>query len=102
MTNRRHFIKSIPVFCLGVALAPLSLAAGTRLDEKAPNAVALGYRQNAKLVDKTKSPRYKPGQACANCVLFQGKPGAAYGGCPIFGTSQVASAGWCNSYSPKA
>lgn len=101
MTDRRDFLKRIPVVCIGVVFAPLALAGPIRLKESAPNALALGYRLNAKSVDKARWPRYQSGQACSNCILYQAKPGVAFGGCPIFGDQQVAAAGWCNSYSRK-
>ena len=45
------------------------------VDEKDPQAVALGYVADASRVDAKKYPKYAAGQNCANCALYQGKPG---------------------------
>jgi hypothetical protein len=91
-----------------MTLATATAAAGTiaqaqaALDEKDPQAVAMGYVADAKRADAKKFPKYAAGQVCANCALFQGKATDKMGGCPIFGAKQVAGAGWCNAYAKKA
>ena len=76
-------------------------ASGSLLDEKDPQAVALGYVSVATKTDKTKYPKYADGQACSNCALYQG--GAAeQGGCPLFPGKQVASKAWCSAWAKKA
>jgi High potential iron-sulfur protein len=73
------------------------------LDEKSPQAVALGYVHDAK-----KSPA-KDGQKCATCALLlqsglkvEGKEGE-WGKCALFpGNGLVAAGGWCKSWAPKA
>lgn len=102
MTDRRSFIKMIPAAALGMAAAPLAFGEAAKVAETDPTAIAIGYKANAKSVDKAKSPKYKAGQNCGNCMLYQGKAGSAVGACPIFGGKLVAAAGWCNSYAPKA
>ncbi len=94
------------VFLMTVASS--TVAAGTLahaqslLDEKDPQAVALGYVADAKRVDTKKYPKYAAGQVCTNCALYQGKPTDKQAGCPLFGTKQVAGAGWCNAWAKKA
>ena len=66
-----------------------------------PQAVALGYVEDAAQVDKAKYASYVAGSNCANCALFAGKPGDAAGGCPLFGGKQVNAKGWCSGYSKK-
>lgn len=88
-----------------VAQAPTapaaSVAAGPLLDEKDPQAIALGYVAVAAKADKTKYPKYADGQACSNCSLYQG--GAAdQGGCPLFAGKQVVAKAWCSAYNKKA
>lgn len=85
----------------GAVLAP-AVQAQSKLDEKDPQAVAVGYVHDASRVDTKKFPKYTKGQACANCALFQGKAADAWGGCPIFGARQVAGKGWCSAYAKKA
>ena len=94
------------VFMLTLAAAGTAIASRVQaqalLDEKDPQAVALGYVADAARVDVKKFPKFVAGQNCANCAIFQGKPGDKAGGCPLFGTRQVAAAGWCNAWVKKA
>jgi hypothetical protein len=48
----------------------LAQAQAARLDEKDPQAVALGYVHDAGKVDTKKFPKYAAGQVCANCGLY--------------------------------
>ncbi|SAL82211.1 high potential iron-sulfur protein [Caballeronia terrestris] len=79
-------------------LSRAALADGPKLSESDPAAVEVGYKEDAKKVDKAKFPNYAAGQDCSNCSLFQGKSTDAWGGCTLFGTKQVAARGWCGSY----
>lgn len=72
------------------------------VDEKDPQALALGYVTDATHVDKVKYPKFVAGSKCANCSLFQGKAGDAAGGCPLYAGKQVAAAGWCSAWVKKA
>jgi len=98
---RRVFLMTLAAS--GAALATYVQAqAPVMVDEKDPQAVALGYVADAKRVDAKKYPMYAPGQNCANCVLYQGKPGDKAGPCPLFAGKQVAAAGWCSAWAKKA
>ena len=85
----------------GAALATRALAQ-VLVDEKGPQAAALGYVAEAKRVDVKKYPRFAAGQNCASCALYQGKAGDQAGGCPLFAGKQVAAAGWCGAWAKKA
>ena len=100
MTTRRRFIQIVPM--TGAALLAGHTAFAANVDEKDPQAAALGYVADATKADKTKYKTYAAGQACANCQLFQGKPGDAYGNCPLFAGKQVSAKGWCSAYAKKA
>jgi hypothetical protein len=97
--SRRSFL----LFSIGVgsslALTRVALADVAKLSEADPKAQAVGYREVAATVDKSKFPTYVAGQNCGNCSLFQGKSSDAWGGCTLFGSQRVAAAGWCSSYS---
>jgi hypothetical protein len=71
------------------------------VDEKDPQAVALGYVNDATRVDKAKYANYQDGQACSNCSLYQGA-GAEQGPCPLFPGKNVAAKAWCSAYVKKA
>lgn len=94
------------VFLISAAASGAALSTGVRaqamVDEKDPQAIALGYVADAKRADTKKFPKFAAGQNCANCALFQGKAGAAAGGCPLFAGKQVAGAGWCSAWAKKA
>jgi hypothetical protein len=103
--------RSVPrrtLLMLSVAGASVALAgraqaqAQALLDEKDPQAAALGYVGEAKRADAKKYPKYAAGQNCAVCALYQGKAADKAGGCPLFGAKQVAGAGWCSAWAKKA
>jgi hypothetical protein len=97
--TRRTFLMTVAAG--SAAFAPLAQAQAARLDEKDPQAVALGYVHDASKVDTKKFPKYAAGQVCSNCGLYQGKATDALGGCPLFGTKQVAGKGWCSAWVKK-
>lgn len=101
MTSRRDFLKVSAAACTGLVFARVATAGPGTVQETDPTAVALGYKANAKGVDKAKFPKYVAGQACANCMFYQGGA-AANGACPIFGGKIVSAKGWCGSYAKKA
>lgn len=72
-----------------------------RLSEDEPQAKAMAYVHDASSLSTETQPRYKAGQDCSNCALFQGKADAEWGGCSIFAGKAVAAAGWCTVYAPK-
>ena len=102
MTSRRHFIQIVPV--AGAALLSSRGAfaqAAPMVNEKDPQAVALGYVADASKADKAKFKTFAAGQLCSNCALFQGKAADAAGGCPLFAGKQVAGKGWCSAWAKK-
>jgi len=96
--NRRTFFMTLAA---GTSLLVTSARAQAKLDEKDPQAVALGYVADATKTDTKKFPKYAAGQVCTNCALYQGKPTDAAGGCPLFAGKQVAGKGWCSAYAKK-
>ena len=80
--------------------APVA-ATGPLVDEKDPQAAALGYVAVAAKADKAKFPKYADGQLCSNCSLYQGGS-AAQGGCPLYPGKQVLGKAWCSAYNKKA
>lgn len=70
------------------------------LTEDDPQAIALSYVEDATAVDGANFPQYKPGQACANCALYQGGD-APTGACSIYPGKAVKATGWCSVYAPK-
>lgn len=100
--------QSLPrrVFLMSLAASGAAIATASRaqamVDEKDPQAVALGYVADTKKADAKKYPKHTPDQHCGNCALFQGKPTDKAGGCPLFAGKQVAGAGWCSAWAKKA
>ena len=97
--TRRSFL--ITLAASGAALSSTAQAQA-KIDEKDPQAAALGYVADATKTDTKKFPKYAAGQNCTNCALYQGKAADAWGGCPLFGTKQVAGKGWCSAWAKKA
>lgn len=81
---------------------PASSAGMARLTEDDPQARSLSYVHDANDIDSAKQPRYRPGQVCRNCALYQGAAEEEWGNCSIFPGRQVNAAGWCSVYAPKA
>ena len=102
MTTRRSFIQIIPLAGALAFASRTALADAPKVDEKDPQAVALGYVADATKADKAKFPKYAAGQACGGCQLYQGKAGDAAGPCALFAGKQVAAKGWCSAYVKKA
>lgn len=120
-SSRRDFMKKT---ALVAAAAPL-VTIGSRsnsaeaqplptkaIDEKNPQAVALGYVHDATKTDTVKFPKRKgpegEKQFCSNCVLLlqsglkaEGQEGE-WGKCAVFLDGLVNAKGWCNSWSLKA
>lgn len=98
-TSRRNFLLFSAGAGSSLALSRIAFADTSKVNEIDPKAQALGYKEIASNVDRSKFPNYKAGQDCSNCSLFQGSAKDTYGGCLLFGTQQVAATGWCSSYS---
>jgi hypothetical protein len=104
--NRRTVLKNA---LAGLAALPAAGLVGEaaaqgsppRLDEKDTLAVAMGYVHDAKKVDANKTPQYKPGSTCANCLQLTGKPGDEWRPCNIFPGKLVNANGWCKVWVPK-
>ena len=76
--------------------------AGTpHVDEKESLAVAMGYVHDAKKVDASKVPQFKPGSHCANCLQLTGKEGDEWRPCNIFPGKLVNANGWCKVWVAK-
>ena len=105
--QRRQLLKfgSIALASAAIGTRPgtsMGQGAQPRVDEKDPQAQALGYKHDAGKVDKAKFAKYKAGETCADCTLFQSKPRDAWGPCQIFPGKQVNAKGWCSAYVKKA
>ena len=88
-----------PVAPTPVAPAPgVAPAAGPLVSESEPQAVALGYVNDARRADRLRFPKYRPGQHCGNCQNFQGPSNAAKAPCAQFGSREVQGPGWCSSH----
>lgn len=105
---RRRFLKLAVAGAVAAPIASTLLPRLARADdlphlaESDPTAMALGYKEDATKVDKTKFAVYKPGSLCENCKFWTGKQGDAYGPCGLFPGKATAAKGWCSGYSPKA
>jgi len=101
ISNRRVFMMAVAAAGAGAGLVT-SAQAQVKLDEKDPQAVALGYVADGSKADKKKYPKHMADQVCNNCALFQGKATDAAGGCSLFAGKQVAGKGWCSVWAKKA
>lgn len=103
-SNRRTFVIHTLVGAGAIATTRLVQAqsAAPLVQETEPQAIALGYKNDATKVDAVKYPKYAAGQNCANCALYQGKPADSAAGCPLFAGKQVSAKAWCSAWAKKA
>ena len=102
-SNRRTFmLKVVATGSMLAAVRAHGQAAGPKLAESDPQAIALGYKEDTTKVDGKKFPKHEVSQTCVTCQLFQGKPTDPAGGCPLFAGKQVAAHGWCSAWAKKA
>ncbi len=99
--NRRQLVKLGASAAGGLIIARSVTAGEEALSETDPTAVALGYVENAEMVDTTKwTKKAGPGgenQLCSTCSLYQ-PIDDVWGGCSIFPGKKVKGAGWCNAW----
>jgi hypothetical protein len=98
--SRRQFMIYTTAGLASMTMASQAQAQAM-LGEAEPTAVALGYKADAKTVEKAKFPKFADGQLCSNCQLYASKSADA-GTCTIFPGKLVAGPGWCNAYIKKA
>lgn len=100
LTNRRVFMMTLAAGTS--ALAASAALAQAKLDEKDPQAVALGYVADTTKADTKKFPKHTNDQLCSNCQLYTGKPKEPTGPCALFPGKAVAAGGWCSAWVKKA
>jgi High potential iron-sulfur protein len=100
--SRRTFLISSLSAASALALSRQAFADAPHVPESDPTAQALGYKEDATKVDKTKYASYASGHVCSNCTFYQGKATDAFAPCPMFGGKQVKGTGWCSAYNKKA
>lgn len=102
LESRRRFLKIAAGTAAGAVIAgalPTARAADLpHVSESDPTAKALDYVEDA---SKSKNPKHKPGQVCANCQFFGGKGTSGYGPCQLFPGKAVNAKGWCVSHTAK-
>jgi len=102
-TSRRTLLKGLALGAAGAAVGTRGArsAQTAKVDVHDPQAVALGYVENASQVDTKKYPQYVSGSNCDNCLQLQGKPGNDYRPCTLFSGKLVAVAGWCSGWTAE-
>lgn len=98
-SNRRVFMMQVAVG--GSALLAGQAMAQAKVDEKDPQAAALGYAADTTKVDGKKFPKHAAAQKCSNCQVYSGKAGDAQGPCALFPGKVVSANGWCSAYAAK-
>jgi High potential iron-sulfur protein len=99
MNRRRTFF--ITSFACSTGLAAGFLHAQAKLDDKDPQALALGYVSDSAKADKSKYLNHDAEQRCRTCQLYSGKPTDSSASCPVFSGKHVAAIGWCSAHAKK-
>lgn len=100
--SRRSLLAFVPAAGVVLLAGRAASAQPARADEKDANAVALGYKHDAALVDTKKYGQYIKGSICAKCSLYAGKASDPWAPCGALGGKQVNAKGWCMAYVKKA
>lgn len=99
-SHRRTFLLTL--VATGGLMSVTEAFAQAKLDEKDPQAAALGYVADTTKADAKKYPKHDNSQACNGCALWQSKPADAFGNCALFAGKQVNAKGWCSAWAKKA
>jgi hypothetical protein len=103
LESRRRFLK----VAAGTAAAAAVVGGLPRLARAAelphvaesdPTAKALDYVEDA---SKSKNPKHKPGDVCANCQFYTDAGATPYGPCQLFPGKSVNAKGWCVSHTTR-
>src|SRR3546814_12302536 len=97
--NRRQFLgtaaKSLALVAGGGLITMPALAA-EKLSPSDPTAKALHYTEDASTIDAAKTPTFKAGSHCANCMLYQAAAAKdGFAPCGSFGAPLAAPGGLC-------
>ncbi|MET3179243.1 high-potential iron-sulfur protein [Variovorax sp. NFACC27] len=98
-SDRRIFMLTLAA--TGAVACASSSFAQALLDEKDPQAAALGYVADSAKADARKYPKHDNAQLCNGCALWQSKPTEAQGNCALFAGKQVSAKGWCSAWARK-
>lgn len=99
-SNRRIFMLTLAA--TGAAVCASNSSAQTLLEEKDPQAAALGYVAESTRADAKKYPKHENSQLCNGCALWQAKPAEPQGNCALFAGKQVSAKGWCSAWARKS
>jgi len=100
--NRERRVFILAAGAVGATGAASLARAQAHLDEKDPQAAALGYVEDTARVDEKKFPNHAATQTCARCALGQFKTGESYANCTLFPGKQVNANGWCSAFVKRA
>jgi hypothetical protein len=100
-SSRRVFIMQVVAGSGAVVALGAHAQGAPMVDEKEPQAAALGYVADTTKVDAKKYPKHTNDQKCSNCQLYTGKPADKAGPCSLFPGKQVAGPGWCSAWVKK-
>jgi len=103
LNSRRAVLKAFSAL-VPVALFGHKVIAQDRLTEEDQMAKMLLYVHDAGDVDISNpmAARFKPGQNCANCMLFKTSEDPEWGPCSIFQYKLVNANGWCSAWVLKS
>jgi High potential iron-sulfur protein len=100
-SSRRVFIAQVVAGGTTVVALGARAQGAPMVDEKDPQASALGYVADTTKADAKKYPKHSNDQKCNNCQLYTGKAADKAGPCSLFAGKQVAGNGWCSAWVKK-
>ena len=100
--NRERRVFMLVVSAISATAAGSLARAQAHLDEKDPQATALGYVEDSARADQKKFPNHAATQICSSCALGQFKTGESYANCTLVAGKQVSAKGWCSAFVKRA
>ena len=96
--NRKRRVFMLVASAISATAATSLARAQAHLDEKDPQAAALGYVEDSARADEKKFPNHAASQICSSCALGQFRTGESYANCTLFPGKQVSAKGWCSAF----
>jgi hypothetical protein len=101
MTSRRVFIIKSIAGVAAISSLQTAQAKSNRLDPNDSYAKSMGFVPEASVIDPKANRnwrKYKTGQACSKCQLWDGKEKDEYAACSFFGDQHTPRTGWCKNF----
>lgn len=103
--SRRVFMMNTVVGAAALCSIKAAQAAANRLNPSDSYAKSMGFVVDASVINPDADrnwKKYKTGQQCSKCQLWDGKDKDSYAACSFFGDQHTPRGGWCKNFKQVA